>query len=381
MMLFYFYKIKNTLLFLKKYFIGYLIFLLIVFFLSTYFVKADTITDYKYQFKWFEYDLTNEKDVQNGWTSYHPPSDNYSLLLYGKEDYSPTYDLFQYMSGFDTTINRSISKGVSYTTTVNFSFSSISDSEFQSSRLSKFTDSSNVRISNSTYTYGSYSYSKYNCFTYLSVNYCTYNLSVSYSFVATSDASSFQLGSWVSSGAGYAFFQHYLTSAYNLTSINIEKNADNTIINQNQTIIDQNQQIIDNNNKTNEELEKNTEEQKKTNDTLTDSDTSSATEEGSSFFNDFTTTDHGGISSIVTAPLTAINAMLESSCTSLSATWKGKTIELPCGYDFWGKMGEIKSFLNVAIGGLLCYRIILKMYLLIEKLKNPDNDRVEVMNL
>lgn len=115
------------------------------------------------------------------------------------------------------------------------------------------------------------------------------------------------------------------------------------------------------------------------NDTLTDDNVDGNS--SSSFFEDFTVTDNGGISSIITAPLVAINSMLSNQCSSLSGTWRGQTFELPCGTDFWNRMSTIRTWLNVAIGGLLCYRIIIKLFKLIEGFKNPDNDRVEVMNL
>lgn len=100
-----------------------------------------------------------------------------------------------------------------------------------------------------------------------------------------------------------------------------------------------------------------------------------------SFFDTFTSTDHGGISGIITAPLVAIKKMLDKSCSPLSATYQGQKIELPCGYDFWSKMTAIKEFINLTLGGILCYNIIRKLYKLIENMKNPDDDRVEVMKL
>ena len=100
-----------------------------------------------------------------------------------------------------------------------------------------------------------------------------------------------------------------------------------------------------------------------------------------SFFDSFSSTDHGGISGIITAPLVAIKKMLDKNCSPLSATYKGKKIELPCGYDFWSKMTAIKEFINLTLGGLLCYNIIRKLFKLIESMKNPDDDRVEVMKL
>lgn len=102
---------------------------------------------------------------------------------------------------------------------------------------------------------------------------------------------------------------------------------------------------------------------------------------GFSFFNNFSDQDHGGLSGIVTAPLVAINQMLNNQCTPLSTTFKGKTISFECGYSFWSRLTGFSTFINLTLGGLLCYRILIKLFKLIDGLKNPDDDRVEVMNL
>lgn len=99
------------------------------------------------------------------------------------------------------------------------------------------------------------------------------------------------------------------------------------------------------------------------------------------FFDNFNTSDHGGLSGIITAPLVAINQMLNTSCSPMTTTFKGKELSLPCGYEFWNKMGPIQDFVNLVLGGLLCYQIIIKLYKLIEKIKNPEDDRLEVMDL
>lgn len=110
-------------------------------------------------------------------------------------------------------------------------------------------------------------------------------------------------------------------------------------------------------------------------------DTTDAENDASNFFNNFTDSDNGGLSGIITSPLVAVNRMLDNQCTPLTAIYKGKTISLSCGTEFWSKATGIKEFLNLVEGGLLCYLIIRKLYLLVQDLKNPDNDRVEVMKL
>ena len=136
--------------------------------------------------------------------------------------------------------------------------------------------------------------------------------------------------------------------------------------------------IIDSNNKNANKI---TEEQKKTNETLKDDNVDEANSSASGFFNNFTDEDHGGISGIVKAPLVAFNAMLDDDCSPLTATYEGKEISLQCGTEFWSKLGALKTFLNLTYGGILCYLIATKLFKLVNNLKNPNNDKVEVMDL
>lgn len=100
-----------------------------------------------------------------------------------------------------------------------------------------------------------------------------------------------------------------------------------------------------------------------------------------SFFDDFKVTDNGGISAVVTAPLSAIEKMVSGTCTPIEGNYKGKEFSFPCGDTFWSEMPDVKQFLNIVLGGFLCYGILAKLYLLIDRLKDPEDDRVDVMKL
>lgn len=135
-------------------------------------------------------------------------------------------------------------------------------------------------------------------------------------------------------------------------------------------------------NEINKNTEKMAEEAKKTNDTLNDDDTTEADSKISGFFDDFNDNSHG-LSSIVTAPLNAVNAMLTTTCTAPSATYKGSTFSFPCGSILWEQEGAsaLKTFINLIYGGLICYGIAKSLFKDVNDLKNPENDKVEVMNL
>lgn len=117
------------------------------------------------------------------------------------------------------------------------------------------------------------------------------------------------------------------------------------------------------------------------NDSINNDNIDGANNDANSFFEGFTSEDNGGLSGIITAPLNSINAMLSDSCSPLTTSFKGKEIMIPCGTDFYNSMGEVRTFLNMLEGGILSYLILRKLYFLIHKLKNPEDDRVEVMNL
>lgn len=119
-----------------------------------------------------------------------------------------------------------------------------------------------------------------------------------------------------------------------------------------------------------------------TQETITNNDTSDAENQAGGFFDNFSDTDFG-LSSIITAPLRAINAMLNDTCVSPGATYKGQSFSLPCGSMLWDRPGgqDFKNFINIFYGGFLAYFVIRSLFLDIEKLKNPNNDKVEVQKL
>lgn len=125
--------------------------------------------------------------------------------------------------------------------------------------------------------------------------------------------------------------------------------------------------------------------QDQTNDKLDDLNSSlknSDVDTNDSFFSNFTTTDHG-ISGIITAPLRAINK-LTSTCQPVTFSVLDEPIELPCGDTlFWNKEG-VQSFRliwNILVGGPILFLLLKKLFKVVESLKNPDDDRIEVMDL
>lgn len=139
-------------------------------------------------------------------------------------------------------------------------------------------------------------------------------------------------------------------------------------------------------NKTNEDIKNSTNDIKNSTNDIKDSINNSNVDDSSStasgFFDNFSDNDHG-LSSIITAPLRAINSMLSNQCVAPGATYKGQSFSLPCGSMLWDRPGgnDFKNFINIFYGGFLAYFVIRRLFLDIEKLKNPNNDKVEVEKL
>ena len=102
------------------------------------------------------------------------------------------------------------------------------------------------------------------------------------------------------------------------------------------------------------------------------------------FFKNFKTNDHG-LSSIITAPLQAIKNLTSSTCNSLDLPIpfsKGQTISLPCMTSIYeNKFGTIYTMYKAIITGYIGYWVCVRIYTLMKGFKDPDDDKVEVLDL
>ena len=163
----------------------------------------------------------------------------------------------------------------------------------------------------------------------------------------------------------------YSPAQFSITLINFNLSASNFVgVNDLPTDID----LTDTNVKiddTNEKL-----------DNLKDTLKSDDVDDKSSFFTDFSSADHG-LSGVITAPLRAVSK-ITATCQPVTFSVLDEPIELPCGDTlFWNKE-SVKSFKivwNLLVGGPLIYFLIKKLFKVIESLKNPDDYRIEVLDL
>lgn len=147
---------------------------------------------------------------------------------------------------------------------------------------------------------------------------------------------------------------------------------------ENSTIIIQNQnnQIIDGQNQINNNLND-------LNDDIMNDDITDANNTANSFFDNFDTENHGGLSAIITSPISALNSMLNDTCVPFSVELMGETMSLPCGDLLWDRDGAqaLKAFANLIFGIPILYGILIGFYKTIENLKDPNKDKVEVTKL
>lgn len=137
-------------------------------------------------------------------------------------------------------------------------------------------------------------------------------------------------------------------------------------------------------------IQSNTDETKKTNeklddlnDNITDSDTSDSQSSAGSFFEDFKSDDYG-LSDIITMPLTFIKGLSNASCYSLvlPLPFVDHNATIPCMTSIYENyFGSFLTLYQTITTGFIAYWVCVNIYRLVKNFKNPDDDKVEVMEL
>ena len=135
------------------------------------------------------------------------------------------------------------------------------------------------------------------------------------------------------------------------------------------------QQIIDNQNQnTNQTIS-----------TITDTNTTEANTTATNFFSNFSSQDNGGISSIITAPLQAISGLVSATCVQIELPipyLENKTLILPCMSSIYQQhFGQLFTLYQTIIFGAIAYRMLVSLFMMIQGFKNPDDDKIEVVDL
>lgn len=143
----------------------------------------------------------------------------------------------------------------------------------------------------------------------------------------------------------------------------------------NADVVDSINGLKDKQQETNDKIQENT-------DTIKDSDTSKSESQANDFFKNFKSDDHG-LSGIITAPLSAIKKLTQS-CVALSLPLPNNVgnIELPCMQTLYSQyVPTILSLWHVVVYGLVAYWIYKDIFRIVKNIKNPNDDKVEVLDL
>lgn len=120
------------------------------------------------------------------------------------------------------------------------------------------------------------------------------------------------------------------------------------------------------------------------NDTVNDDDVSGATYEASDFFSDFSTNTFG-LTSIITAPLTLIESLTSSSCTTLHLPLPyldNKYLDLPCMSTIYQSyFGNFFTLYQTITYGIIAYWVCVRIFNQVKDFKNPEHDEIEVVDL
>lgn len=116
---------------------------------------------------------------------------------------------------------------------------------------------------------------------------------------------------------------------------------------------------------------------------LQDGDISGSQNTANGFFDNFNDNDYG-LSSILTIPLSSIQKITNTTCTPLNIPipFTNKNIPLPCMSTLYEQ--NVPVLLNIwqtISFGLISYAIIVNIFGMVKKFKDPNDDKLEVMEL
>lgn len=117
------------------------------------------------------------------------------------------------------------------------------------------------------------------------------------------------------------------------------------------------------------------------NDSITDSNIDSDT--GTGFFDDFTSQDFG-LSQIITIPLNTIQSLTSKSCTSLQVPipFTNSNVSLPCMTEIYeDNFSSIYDLWKTVSFGIVAYLIAIDIFHIVKGFKDPESDKVEVLDL
>lgn len=123
--------------------------------------------------------------------------------------------------------------------------------------------------------------------------------------------------------------------------------------------------------------------QENINNSINSTDTTEADSKANDFFGNFQTDSHG-LSGIITAPLRLVNSLTTATCNPLEFDLPivHNHVSLPCMRPILeNHFGIFFSLWQLITTGLISYNVCINLYSKVRALQNPNNDRIEVLNL
>lgn len=117
--------------------------------------------------------------------------------------------------------------------------------------------------------------------------------------------------------------------------------------------------------------------------TITSSDISGANSDADALKNNTAFDDSSGISSLISLPLRFINN-LGTSCSPINLTipYMDTQVQIPCFKTvISNKMPALATLISLVVNGFILYNIFIQIIDMIHGAKNPDDDRLEVVEL
>ena len=117
------------------------------------------------------------------------------------------------------------------------------------------------------------------------------------------------------------------------------------------------------------------------NDSINNSNVESGTGQG--FFDDFSSNDFG-LSSIITIPLNTIQSLTSKSCLPLQVPipFTDSNLTLPCMTEIYEqRFGSVYNLWKIVSFGIVAYLIAIDIFHIVKGFKDPESDKVEVLDL
>lgn len=95
-------------------------------------------------------------------------------------------------------------------------------------------------------------------------------------------------------------------------------------------------------------------------------------------------TDSHGLQSIITAPISAISSLINSTCIpiNLPIPFVDRSIQLPCYTQIYqSKFGAVFTLYQTVVTGVISYYVIVGFLNLVKGFKDPKKDQIEVLSL